>query len=178
MLTCPLSACDHAEQPHVGTLAAHLVEHHLLAPSEAMQRAREIADAAPTQPIPPPPRWTSAIRPWAQTKERPMPNETYTCSKCGAKGHNARSPECPEKGKPAPLKKACGYCKHTDHVYADCPMAPARRKGKKRRPFMLKTPKPAATTNGFASTLHVLRAEHADLTAAIAALERLEARGR
>ncbi len=178
MLTCPLSSCDHAEQSNVGTLAAHLAEAHLLAPSEAMRRAREIADAAPTQPIPPPPRWTSAIRPPAPKEEPPMANETYTCGKCGAKGHNARSPEGPQKGTPATATKACGYCKHTDHVYANCPMAQARRKGKTRQPVMLKTPKPAASVNGFAGVLVALRAEQADLVAAIAALERLEARGR
>ena len=164
MLTCPLSACDHAAQPTVGALAAHLAEVHLVAPSEAFIKARNLAHGDP------------ALRP--TPKEIQMPNETYTCSKCGTLGHNAQSPECPEKGKPATAKKACGYCKHTDHVYADCPMAQARRKGKKRRPVTRKGTKARASGNGFAYTLHVLRAEHADLTAAIAALERLEARGR
>ena len=107
-----------------------------------------------------------------------MANETYTCGKCGAKGHNARSPECPQKDKLATFKKACGYCKSMEHVYHDCAKAKARLK-EKRKPFMLKTPKPAEpTSKGFAGVLAALRAEHADLTAAIAALERLEARGR
>lgn len=162
MLTCLMSSCDHAEQPDVGRLAAHLAEVHVLAPSEAIRRAREVREMPPTP-----------------KEARPMPNATYTCPGCGATGHNARSSECPEKGKPAAPSKACGYCKHTDHVYADCPMAQARRKGKKRKPFMLKTPKPAEPkTKGFSGALMALRAEHADLTAAISALERLEARGR
>ena len=105
-----------------------------------------------------------------------MTNEYYTCSKCGTKGHNARSPECPQRDKLATPRKACGYCHHTDHVYADCPMAQARRKGKKRAPVTRRDPK--ASVNGFSSALTALRAERGELDQAIAALERLEARGR
>ena len=171
MLTCPMSACDHVEYPDPGTLAAHLSVVHLLAPSEAMRRARaiQVVQSIETLPMPGPP---------APKEATPMPNETYVCGKCGGKGHNARSPECPEKGETAVVKKSCGYCKHTDHVYADCPMAQARRKGKTRKPVTRTSPKAVASVNGFGGALAALRAEHADLTAAIAALERLEARGR
>ena len=105
-----------------------------------------------------------------------MTNEHYTCSKCGTKGHNARSRECPKRGKPTTTAKACGYCKHTDHVYADCPTAKARRKGKKRAPTSRREPTPSR--NGFAGALAALRVEREKLDAAITAVEWLEARGR
>ena len=175
MLTC--LTCG-ASFPDIGQIVAHLSVVHLVAPSEAIRRAREIADAAPTQPIPPAPRWTSAIRPPAPKEATQMANETYTCHKCGTKGHNARSPGCPQKGQPATPKKACTYCKHTDHVYADCPLALVRRKGKKRQPVTRQSPKAAPSVKGFTGALTAIRAERDELNAAIAALERLEARGR
>jgi len=78
-----------------------------------------------------------------------MTNETYTCSKCGTKGHTARSRKCPF---------GVG--------------------GKKGKPVTRKSPKAAASRNGFGGALAALRIERGELDQAIAALERLEARGR
>ena len=86
-----------------------------------------------------------------QPKTSVSDNEAATsCHRCGTKGHNARSPECPQRGKPATSAKACGYCKRTDHVYADCPRVEARRKGKKRTSTTRSgpTPKAVAAVNG------------------------------
>lgn len=49
---------------------------------------------------------------------------------------------------------------------------------KQRKPIALKSPKAAVSPNGFSGALQALRAERTELDAAIAALERLEARGR
>ena len=84
-----------------------------------------------------------------------MSNETYTCSKCGTKGHNARSPECPKRTaparKPPGASPKCGYCHHlkTDHR-AGCPFGVGGKKGK---PVTRKSPKAAASRNGFGGAL-------------------------
>ena len=77
MLTCPMSSCDHAEQPDVGTLAAHLVEFHLLAPSEAMRKARESPYAMVSEMTTP-----KEARPMAA--DDPIPKK---CSFCKRGGH-------------------------------------------------------------------------------------------
>lgn len=133
MLRCPLCG---TEQPDVGRMAAHLVEAHLLAPSEAIRRAREIRELTAPSPTP--------------KEDSRMPNATYTCSKCGTKGHNARSPECPKRAVTA------------------APSAPETRIVARTRP----------SPNVYAGALTALRAERTELDTAIAALERLEARGR
>ena len=161
MLLCPI--CGVSSQPDVGALAAHLAEGHLLAPSEAMRRAREVREMAP-DPTP--------------QEEKPMGKQIHACSKCGSTDHNVLSPKCPEWGKPTTTAKGCGYCKRADHVYADCPTAKARRKGKRRMPVTHREPTPKPSVNGFAGALTALRVERAELDQAIAALERLEARGR
>ena len=71
MLTCPLSSCDHPEQPDVGTLAAHLAEAHLVAPSEAMRRAREVREMSTPK----------EARPMA------IPDGVKRCSFCKHTGH-------------------------------------------------------------------------------------------
>lgn len=79
-------------------------------------------------------------------------NKDYTCHRCGTKGHTARSTECPQRNAPA---------------------------GKTRAPLTRRGPKPKAASppaNGFAGALAALRAEYTEIGAAIAALERLEAR--
>ena len=105
-----------------------------------------------------------------------MSKQIHTCSKCGSPDHNVLSPKCPGWGKPTTTANACGYCHRTDHIYADCPTAKARRKGKKRAPTSRREPTPSR--NGFAGALAALRVECAELTQAIVALEWLEARGR
>jgi len=114
--------------------------------------------------------------PQAAEEERAVSKQIHTCSKCGGTDHNILSPKCPEWGKPATTAKACGYCHRADHLYADCPTAKARRKGKKRAPTSRREPTPSR--NGFAGALAALRVECAELTQAIVALEWLEARGR
>ena len=181
VLPCPQCAKTWSTEQ---TLAGHLMDEHGMAPSPAVARAMQAAHEAMDK------RHPQVGRPSngggahespetpAAAKERAMTNEHYTCSKCGTKGHNARSRECPKRGKPTTTANACSYCKHTDHVYADCPMAKARRKGKKRTPTTRREPKPQASANGFLGALTALRAERVELDQAIAALERLEARGR
>ncbi len=152
VLTCPMSACDHVEIPDAGWLAAHLVEHHLLAAGEALRRARAVAEAVPAAPLPAAPRGSSAIRPRHQQEETMASKKDYVCRRCGTKGHSARSAECPKRDAPA---------------------------GTARAPLTRRGPTPKAVTpsaNGFAGALAALRAEYAELGAAIAALGRLEAR--
>jgi len=165
VLPCPQCARTWSTEQ---TLAGHLMDAHGMAPSPAVTRAMQVAHEMLDKRHPAP----------AAAKERAMTNEDYTCSKCGTKGHNARSPECPKRSKPTTTAKACGYCHHTDHIYADCLTAQARRKrkGKKRTPATRREPTPSR--NGFAGALAALREERTELDAAIAALERLEARGR
>ena len=107
-----------------------------------------------------------------------MSKQIHTCSKCGSTDHNVLSPKCPGWGKPTTTANACGYCHRTDHIYADCPTAKARRRGKKRTPTTRRELKPKASVNGFAGALTALRVERAALDQAIVALERLEARER
>ncbi len=156
MLTCPISACDHAEQPDAGRLAAHLVQDHLVAAGEALRRARAVADATPSAPVPAAPRASSAIRPARRQREEETmaTKRDYTCRRCGTKGHNARSPECPQRDAPA---------------------------GKTRAPLTRRSPKPKAAqppANGFAGVLADLRAKRDDYDTAIRVLERIEAGGR
>lgn len=58
------------------------------------------------------------------------------------------------------------------------PMANETAQSTPGKPVTRKAPKAAVSPNGFAGALHALRAERTDLNAAIAALERLEARRR
>ena len=104
-----------------------------------------------------------------------MSKQIHACSKCGSTGHNVLSPQCPGCGKPTMTAKACGYCKRTDHVYADCPTAKARRRGKKRTPTTRREPKPKASVNGFAvrlvEAIEVKRASIARLQGEIEGLD-------
>lgn len=78
----------------------------------------------------------------------------HTCRRCGTKGHNARSPECPKRKAPA---------------------------GKTRAPLTRRSPKPKAAqpaANGFAGLLAELRSKRDDYETAIRVLERIEAGGR
>ena len=183
VLPCPQCARTWSTEQ---TLAGHLMDAHGMDASAAVARAMQVAHEMLDKRHPTVGRPTNggdAHEPPetpATAKERAMSKQIHTCSKCGSPGHNVLSPKCPEWSKPTATAKACGYCKHTGHVYADCPMAQARRKGKKRHPVTRRSAtRPAdASRNGFAGVLTALRAERAELDQAIGALERLEARGR
>ena len=178
VLPCPQCARTWSTEQ---TLAGHLMDEHAMDASPAVARAMQVAhetldkrhpkvgaltDGGDTHEPPDAP---------AEAEERAMSKQIHACSKCGSTDHNILSPKCPEWGKPTTPAKECGYCKRTDHVYADCPTAKARRKGKR---VMRKDPKAGASRNGFGGALVALRVERAELDQAIAALERLEARGR
>ena len=153
VLPCPQCARTWSTEQ---TLAGHLMDTHGMDASPAVARAMQVAHEI--------------------EEDRAMSKQIHTCSKCGSTDHNVLSPKCPEWGKPATTAKACGYCHRADHLYADCPTAKARRKGKKRAPTSRREPTPSH--NGFAGALTALRVERAALDQAIVALERLEARER
>ena len=175
VLPCPQCAKRWSTEQ---TLAEHLMDVHGMSPSAAVARAMQVAHECVKNKTGPKPKEAVHEPPNAPAaaKERSMkPGDSYTCSKCGVKGHNARSPECPTRGNAAAQAK-CGRChRPKDDHSAKCKLAG----GKKRGPFMLANPRPAAPkSNGFAGALAALRAERTELDQAIAALERLEARGR
>ena len=176
VLPCPQCARTWSTEQ---TLAEHLMDAHGMSASpavaRAMQMAHEMMDKRHPQVGRPANRGGTHEAPNA-AEERAMSKQIHTCSKCGSTEHNVRSQKCPEWGKPTTTAKVCGYCHRTDHVYADCPTAKARRRGKKRTPTTRREPTPSR--NGFAGALAALREERTELDAAIAALERLEARGR
>ena len=165
------------------TLAGHLMDAHgmdaTLAVARAMQVAHEMMDKRHPK-VGRPANRGGTHEPQAAEEERAVSKQIHTCSKCGSPDHNVLSPKCPGWGKPTTTANACGYCHRTDHIYADCPTAKARRKEKrkKRQPVTRHEPKATASRNGFAGALAALRVERGELDQAIAALERLEARGR
>ena len=181
VLPCPQCARTWSTEQ---TLAGHLMDEHRMDASPAVARAMQVAHEVMDKRHPKvggPTNGGDAHEPPqapAEAKERPMTNEYYTCSKCGTKGHNARSPGCPARSAPVAAPAApprCGRCHRPkdDHT-AGCALGA----GKKRQPVTRHEPKAAASANGFAGALTELRAEREELNAAIAALERLEARGR
>jgi len=179
VLPCPQCARTWSTEQ---TLAGHLMDAHGMSPSAAVARAMQVAHEMMDKRHPKvgaasdggdahePPEAPAAA------EERAVSKQIHACSKCGSTGHNVLSPQCPGWGKPTMTAKACGYCKRTDHVYADCPTAKARRKGKKRMPTTRRELTP--NRNGFAGALAALRVEREKLDAAITAVEWLEARGR
>ena len=179
VLPCPQCARRWSTEQ---TLAGHLMDEHGMAPSPAVARAMQVAHECvknKTGPKPKEPTHEPQEAPAAAEERAMSDGKTWTCSRCGGMGHTARSPQCPKYSKPAPKASAspkCGYCHHlkTDHR-AKCPFGIGGKKGK---PVTRKSPKAAASRNGFAGALTALRAERAELDQAIAALERLEARGR
>ena len=70
ILLCPICGVP---QPDVGTMAAHLAEVHLLAPSEAMRRAREVREMSPTP---------KEVQPMA------VEDGVKVCSFCKRQGHS------------------------------------------------------------------------------------------
>ena len=175
VLPCPQCARTWSTEQ---TLAGHLMDTHGMDASPAVARAMQVAHEMMDK------RHSKVGRqanrggthePQAAEEERAVSKQIHTCSKCGSPDHNVLSPKCPGWGKPTTTANACGYCHRTDHIYADCPTAKARRRGKKRTPTTRREPKPKASVNGFAvrlvEAIEVKRASIARLQGEIEGLD-------
>ena len=178
VLPCPQCARTWSTEQ---TLAGHLMDAHgmdaTLAVARAMQVAHEMMDKRHPKVRAASDGGNAHEPPEAPAvaKERAMSKQIHACSKCGSTDHNVLSPKCPGWGKPTTTANACGYCHCTDHIYADCPTAKARRRGKKRTPTTRREPKPKASVNGFAvrlvEAIEVKRASIARLQGEIEGLD-------
>ena len=151
VLPCPQCARTWSTEQ---TLAGHLMDAHGMAPSPAVARAMQVAHE--------------------------ILDKRYPKVGAPSNGGDAHEPqETPAEAEERAMgAMICSYCKHSGHVYRQCDKAAAHRALTKGKRVTCKDPKAAASRNGFAGALAALRVERGELDQAIAALERLEARGR
>lgn len=138
---CP--KCEASGFANPSELAAHLIDAHDMAGLAALAMARQAAGAAP-----------SSSTNGKETGMASNSKERVTCRACGAKGHTARSRECPHRGSTPsqpPGRRAkkttgtCGYCKrerpdHTQGCRLGHPLVGATKPVTRRHPVPPTTP--------------------------------------